>query len=143
MRADRELLQIAAWLEGRLDERHAADVEYLLASDRELLARTLALRELHTEPVAAVELLRAQALVPAAPYRPTLRQRIVEWLTLPPGWQVAPVAAGSMMTVAVMAGSVWFGTLASQEFGADDLQSASLLEITQIDFSIGNGDTIE
>lgn len=141
--ADRDLLQIAAWLDGRLDEPHAADIELLLANDRDLLERTLALRELHTEPVAAAELLRAQQLVTAAPYRPSLREQIAAWLTPPQGWHAAPVAAGAMMTVLVMAGSLWFGTLASQELGADDLQTASLLEITRLDFSVEDGEAIE
>lgn len=140
---DCDLLQIAAWLDGRLDERRAADVEALLANDRGLLERVLALRELHTEPVAAAELLRAQALVAAAPKRPSLREKIVAWLMPSQSWQTAPLAVGVMMSVVVMAGSVWFGTLASQEFGTEDLQSASLLEITQLDFNIDDSEAIE
>lgn len=141
--ADRDLLEISAWLDGRLDERRAADVEYLLANDRELLERVLTLRELHTEPVAAAELLRAQALVVAAPKCPSLREQIAAWLMPVQGWHTAPLAAGVMMSVVVMAGSVWFGTLASQEFGSEDLQTASSMEITQLDFSVDDSDAIE
>ncbi len=144
---DHDLLQIAAWLDGRLDERRAVDVEDWLAKDRGLLERVLALREMHTEPVAAAELLRAQALVAVAPKRSSLyenlREKIAARLIRSQRWQTAPLAMGVMMSVVVMAGSVWFGTLASQEFGAEDLQTASLLEITQLDFNIDDSETIE
>jgi anti-sigma factor RsiW len=133
--ADDELLLIAAWLDGNLDERRAAAIEARMADDRELLERVLALREFHSEPVAAAELQRAQALVQAKPPRPPLREQLVNWLRPARGWQPAPMAMGAALTVAVMAGSLWFGTLASQELSGEDFQSASQLEITMLDFN--------
>ena len=133
--SDADLSQIAAWLDGQLDERRSAHVEALLAADAELLTRVLALRELHSEPVAAAELLQAQALVAARAVGPSLLQRCVHAFALLLQPQRAPVAVGAVMTVAMIAGSLWFGTLASQEFGGDELQSVSMLEVTRLDFA--------
>jgi len=133
-----ELLQIAAWLDGKLDERRAAAIEARMADDRELLERVLALRESHAEPVAAAELQRAQALVKAKPPRPPLREQLMAWLMPAHRWQPAPMAMGAALTVAVMAGSLWFGTLASQELSDADFQTAAQLDITQLDFSLNN-----
>lgn len=138
--ADDELLLIAAWLDGNLDERRAAAIEARMADDRELLERVLALREFHAEPVAAAELQRAQALVQAKPPRPPLREQLVNWLLPARGWQPAPMAMGAALTVAVMAGSLWFGTLASQELSGEDFQTASQLEITMLDFNSSDVD---
>lgn len=140
---DDELLQIAAWLDGRLDERCAAAIEARMADDRELLERVLALREFHAEPVAAAELQRAQALVGTKPARPSWREQIADWLAPSRNWQPAPVAMGALATIAVMAGSLWFGTLASQELSGENFQLASQPEITQLDFTFSSDAEIE
>lgn len=141
---DDELLQIAAWLDGRLDERRAAAIEARMADDRELLERVLALREFHPEPVAAAELQRAQALVVATPRRrPFWREQLSALLLPAHGWQPAPMAMGALATVAVMAGSLWFGTLASREMSGEDFQLASQQEITQLDFTFSSDADIE
>lgn len=140
---DADLAQIAAWLDGPLDERRSAHVEALLAADAELLTRVLALRESHSEPVAAAELLEAQALVAARAPGPSLLQRCTHAFALLFDPQRAPVAVGAMMTVATIVGSLWFGTLASQEFSGDELQSASMLEVTRLDFAAIDSSGVE
>jgi hypothetical protein len=42
---------------------------------------------------------------------------------------------GAMFSVAVMAGSLWFGTLASQEMSGEYFPVASQQDITQLDFN--------
>jgi hypothetical protein len=102
----------------------------------------LALREIHTEPVAAAELLNAQALVQERPQRRSRWQLLGTW-QWPPQWHPAPVAAGAMLSVLIVAGSSWFGSVASQEMQADELLAFSQLAITQLDFDINESDTAD
>jgi hypothetical protein len=140
------LLQIAAWLDGRLNERDSARVELLLASDPHWLQATLALRQLSPEPVPTVELQRGQALVSASTARSSSAMRparTLQWLTTLwsawQNWQPVPLAAGAMLSALIVTGGVWLGSAASQDFSLDDLQSTSQFEITQLDFSGSNG----
>lgn len=143
------LLQIAAWLDGRLNERDSARIELLLASDPQWLQAALALRQSSPEPVPSAELLRGQALVPvfkesfskagSVIKRPA---RVPTWLTTLwsawQNWQPVPVAAGAMLSALIVTGGVWLGSAASQDFSLDDLQATSQFEITQLDFSGSN-----
>lgn len=135
---DRDLLNVAAWLEGRLDgrqhERARDRVEMLLAADPQWLASALDMQTLHAEPVLANELQFAQALVNAdnahllrADWR-LLLQRCKQSL------QPMPLAFAATITALVMVGSVHMGQMAALEFGSEDLQTASMLQVTQLDF---------
>ena len=139
------LLQIAAWLDGRLNQRDSARVELLMASDPQWLQAALALRQSSLEPVPTAELLRGQALVSASTVRSTATKRSVyslQWLTTLwsawQNWQPVPIAAGAMLSALIVTGGVWLGGAASQDFSLDDLQSTSQFEITQLDFSGSN-----
>ena len=137
-----QLLQIAAWLDGRLSARESAQVELLLASDPQWLQAALTLRASTPVPVPTAELLCAQNLISTstrssiATQRP---QRAPQWVTTLwsawQNWQPVPIAAGAMLSALIMAGGIWLGTAASQDFGLEDLQTTSQFEITQLDFS--------
>ena len=133
--SDDDLLHIAAWLDHRLDEHSAACVEALLATDPELLKTALSLRDSAPEPVPAMDLLHAQALVTALP------TSILSWpywrVALLKGWrelQPIPLAFGATVAALVVACSLWLGAVAALGLGIEDMQAASMLEITQLDF---------
>jgi hypothetical protein len=60
-----DAMQVAAWLEGRLDEASAAEIECLLASDPMLLEAVLAGRDAQYGAVTPREIDAARALVQA------------------------------------------------------------------------------
>lgn len=132
--SDRDFLELAAWLDGRLDGRsdvsRAERVELLLASDADLLRSVLALPEMTTEPVPACDLLAAQALVTGRAQRSRMA-KLSDWLH---NWQPVPMAAAAMFSVLVVAGSTWMGRMAAAELGVEDMQVASQQQITQLDF---------
>lgn len=136
-----DTLAIAAWLDGRLDSRQQVpvrdDVERLLAADPAWLEAALALRDIGTEPVLASEIQAAQALIVAAPclsrgtaFLQRLRDVLSEGARQP-----LPLAFAATLAVFVTAASLWMGEMAAIEFGVEDMQSASLLEVTRLDYS--------
>lgn len=140
---DSDLLSLAAWLDGRVDGRldgrqheQARDrVEMLLAADPQWLASALDMQTLHAEPVLANELQLAQALVSAG--NASARRRS-NWRLLvqrcKQSLQPLPLAFAATITALVMVGSVRMGQMAALEFGSEDLQTASMLQVTQLDF---------
>jgi hypothetical protein len=136
-----DALALAAWLDGQLDSRQQApvrdDVERLLAADPAWLEAALALRDIGAEPVLASEIQAAQALVVAAPClsRGTaLLQRLRAALS-DGARQPLPLAFAATLAVFVMAASLWMGEMAAIEFAVEEMQSASMLEVTRLDYS--------
>lgn len=136
--SDRELLELAAWLDarldGQLDEQQAARVELLLASDKDLLHGVLALQNITTEPVPACDLLAAQALVADRVAQPSMVKQIAKLFAWPRNWQPVPMAAAALFSVLVVTGSLWMGRIVAAELGVEDMQIASQQQITQLDF---------
>jgi hypothetical protein len=137
-------LALASWLEGRLEGRQHVElrdeVEWLLAADPAWLEAALALRDIGAEPVLASEIQAAQALVVATP-------RFSRWLAWRAGALAAlfdgvkgalrqplPLAFAATLAVFATVASLWMGEMAAIEFGVEDMQSASLLEVTRIDY---------
>jgi len=141
---DSDLLNLAAWLDGRVDgrqyERSRDRVEMLLAADPQWLASALDMQNLHAEPVLANELQLAQALISAG----NASERRGSWRLLvqrcKQSLQPLPLAFAATITALVMVGSVRMGQMAALEFGSEDLQTASMLQVTRLDF--GASDTL-
>ena len=134
---DGDLNNLAAWLEGNRNDRQASRdrVELLLASDPQWLGAALALPGVSTEPVPAEEVLSAQALVGACSARVSLLSHTYASLRQSfSGWQPMPIAFAATIVALVTVGSFWVSEQAAIEFGVDDMQSASMLDVTRLDF---------
>lgn len=120
-------MQMAAWLEGRLDEAGAAAVERALACDPVLLDAMLAAREVQPLKPAAREVEAARALV-----RRRWRQRWVHGLEARrPQWAMG-LSAALLMGVACM-GALEMGQALA--LAADARHSASLRLVLDDDLS--------
>lgn len=94
-----DVMEVSAWLDGRLSERQAAVVEAALCHDTTLRRALLALDEAPPQPLPASELVRAKALV-----GPGL---LVPQFGSPQGrlqWLAHPVSVGALACALVISG---------------------------------------
>jgi hypothetical protein len=112
-----DAMQVAAWLEGRLDEASAAEVERMLAADPAMLEAILAGREAQYGSASSREIEAARALVRA----PWWQQFIPDAGELQGRWGTAVVATVLVASVGVGAfelGEAFAGVSAMQQSAA-------------------------
>ena len=117
-----DVMEVAAWLDGRLSERQAAVVEAALCHDTPLRRALLALDEAPPQPLPATELVRAKALAGPGLLVPPFAgpQRRFQWLA-------HPVSVGALACSLVVSGFALGSGFATDLFARRALVMAQLL----------------